>query len=240
MARLLVGLPALQGKIEKYKDRYDMVEIRPGDTSVPRPPTLRKWRRAVPPAFVFSVVLPRVVGELAGGAEADAALAEALQIAAALEARCVLLATPPEVRPTAANRRKIAALFERVPAEGVVRCWEPSGIWETEDVIATARTAGALPVLDAAREDLPPGPIVYTRLRALGKSAALGQGTVDKVADALRGRREAFVVVEGVGGARTRDALRAAVARTSTGPSESTVVRPMIMPATLKAEDEEQ
>jgi uncharacterized protein YecE (DUF72 family) len=139
MARLLVGLPALQGKIEKYKDRYDMVEIRPGDTSVPRPATLRKWRRSVPPAFVFSVVLPRAVGELATGEEADAALAEALEVAAALEARCVLLQTPPEVRPTATNRRKIAALFARIPAEGVVRCWEPSGMWEQDDVTAVAR-----------------------------------------------------------------------------------------------------
>jgi uncharacterized protein YecE (DUF72 family) len=239
MARLLVGLPGLQGNIQETKDRFDMVELRPVDTSVPRVATLRKWRKAVPPTFVFSVILPRVLGELASGEEADAALATSLEVAAALEARCILLHTPPSIRPTATNRRRIVALFERVPAEGVVRCWEPSGMWEHEDVIATARAAGALPVLDAARDPLPPGPIVYTRLRALGKSTALGEGTIDKIADALRDRREAFVIVEGPGAARVKKALLAAVARSRVRSSGPTIVRPSV-PPTLIAEDEEQ
>ena len=34
MARLLVGLPDLRGKIEKYKDRFDMVELRPVDSEL--------------------------------------------------------------------------------------------------------------------------------------------------------------------------------------------------------------
>lgn len=240
MARLLVGLPDLRGKIEKYKDRFDMVELRPVDTSVPRPPTLRRWRKAVPPTFVFSVVLPRAVGALGSGEEVDAALETALAAASALEARCILLQTPPEIRPTAANRRKLAALFARVPAEGVVRCWEPSGIWEQEDVIATARSAGVLPIFDATRDDLPPGPIVYTRLRALGATASLGEGALQRVAEALSGRREAFVVVEGRGGVRVRQALLAAVARGREQTGGTASVRPVMMPVTLKAEDEEQ
>jgi uncharacterized protein YecE (DUF72 family) len=239
MARLLVGLPGLQGNIQDYKERFDMVELRPVDTSLPRAAVLRKWRKAVPPTFVFSVVLPRVVGELASGEEAGAALSAALEAAAVLEARCVLLQTPPSIRPTSSNRKRIAALFAQVPAEGVVRCWEPSGIWEHEDVIATARAAGALPVFDAARDPLPSGPIVYTRLRALGKSTSLGEGTIDKIADALRDRREAFVTVEGPGAARVRQALLAAVARSRVRSSGPTIVRPSV-PPTLVAEDEEQ
>ncbi|EYF05283.1 DUF72 domain-containing protein [Chondromyces apiculatus] len=240
MARVLVGLPEFQGKIEKYKDRFDMVEIRPVDTSVPRPPTLRRWRKAVPPTFVFSVILPRVVGALAAGAELDTALASALGVAATLEARCIVLQTPPDVRPTAANRKKIADLFARIPPEGVVRAWEPSGIWEAEDVIATARAAGVLPIFDAARDDLPSGPIVYTRLRALGKSSSLSEASLQRVADALRGRREAFVIVEGRGGTRTRQALLTATARSRAELGDAGTVRPVIMPMTLKAEDEEQ
>ena len=240
MTRLLVGLPGLQGKIEKYKDRFDMIELRPLDTSLPRPATLRRWRKAVPPTFVFSVVLPRVVGALGGGEEASAALTAALATASTLEARCVLLQTPPEVRPTASNRKKILALFGRVPAEGVVRCWEASGVWEQEDVIATARSAGIIPVFDAAREDLPPGPIVYTRLRALGKSSSLGEAALQRIAEALRDRREAFVVVEGRGAVKVRQALIAAAARTRAQPGGGAAVRPVMMPATLKAEDEEQ
>src|SRR5262245_10565136 len=120
MARLLVGLPALVGDIEKYKERFDIVELRPIDASLPRIGTLRKWRKTVPPGFVFSLVLPRVVGELKPGEELDQALATSLEIADAVEARCVVLQTPASVRPTAANRKRLAQLFARLPKEGVV------------------------------------------------------------------------------------------------------------------------
>ncbi|MGK3993230.1 DUF72 domain-containing protein [Sorangium sp. So ce1024] len=242
MARLLVGLPSLKGDIQKYKDRFDLVELRPIDSSLPRVTTLRKWRKAVPPGFVFSVVLPRVVGELAAGSELDAALSTSLEVAAVLEARCLVLQTPASFRPTATNRKKLAALFERLPAEGVVRCWEPSGIWERDDIIATARAAKAIPVLDVARDAPPPGPIVYSRLRALGKSSSLGAAALERVADRLRGRREVFLVVEGDRAAQIRSQLATSLARE---PERSTasavVVRPaMPMASTLVAEDEEQ
>lgn len=239
MARLLVGLPALQGNLENYQSRFDMVEIRPIDTSVPRTGTLRKWRKSVPPGFVFSVILPRIVGELAPGAALDQALATSLEVAAAVEARCVILQTPATVRPTAANRKRIAALFARIPPEGTVRCWEPAGMWEREDVIATARSAGALPIFDAAREALAPGPIAYTRLRALGHSASLSAAVIERVADRLRKRREAFVIVEGQGeGQRVRAALVAELAKKRDRTAAPMVVRPAI--PTLIAEDEEQ
>jgi uncharacterized protein YecE (DUF72 family) len=239
MARLLVGLPAPQGDLAKYASRFDMVEVRPIDSPVPKPATLRRWRKSVPPSFVFSVVLPRVVGDLAPGPALDEALAASLEVAAALEARCIVLQTPPEVRPTQANKKRIAAIFARIPSEGQLRCWEPAGIWEREEVIAVAREMGVVPVLDAAREQLGAGNVAYTRLRALGKSAALGQTTIDRVADRLRRRREAYVVVEGPREAqRVKQALTAALAKKPARASGVTVVRPAI--STLVAEDEEQ
>jgi uncharacterized protein YecE (DUF72 family) len=240
MARLLVGLPALQGDLEKYKTRFDLLELRPVDTTVPRPATLRKWRKLVGPSFVFSVVLPKAVGELTPGAALDAALAESLEIAAAIEARCIVLQTPASVRPTATNRKRLAAVFEKIAPEGIVRCWEAQGMWEREDVLETARLIGALPVLDAARDALPTGPIAYTRLRALGKSAALGSATLDKVADRLRKRREAFVIVDGASGEamRVKTALNAALAQKGARSAGPLVVRPSA--PTLVAEDEEQ
>jgi uncharacterized protein YecE (DUF72 family) len=247
MARLLVGLPALQGDLEKYASRFEVVELRldgggagkpPG--AAPKPATLRKWRKAVPPSFVFSVVLPREVGALTPGPALDAALASSLEAAAALEARCVLLQTPPEVRPTAGNKRRLAALFERIPREGTIRCWEPLGLWEREEAIAAARTLGVVPVLDVAHEVPGPGPILYTRLRALGKSAALGAAAVERVAERLRKRREAFVIVEGPAGEaqRIKAALAAALAKKPSRALGITVVRPAT--STLVAEDEEQ
>src|SRR5690242_2478227 len=149
MARLLVGLPALTGAIEKYANRFDLVELRPGDQTIPKESTLRKWRKAVKPGFVFSVVLPRVVGEVQAGKELDHALKAALEVAAVVQARCIVLQTPPAVRPTSANKKRVAAVFERIAPEGVVRCWEPQGMWERDDVIATAKDIGVVPVFDA-------------------------------------------------------------------------------------------
>ncbi|UQA55911.1 DUF72 domain-containing protein [Polyangium aurulentum] len=243
MATLYVGLPVLQGDIKKYKERLDLVEIHPVDTSLPKTATLRAWRKAVPPGFVFSVVLPRVLGELGASKDADDALARSLEVAATLEARCIVLATSTEVRPTAANRKKVAALFAKIPPEGTVRCWEPRGMWEREDVIETARGAGVLPVLDAAREELPRGPLVYTRLRSLGAASGPSAAAVDRVAGGLRGRREAFVVVEGTRGAavRVKEGLVAALARQKELPETGALIRPaMPVMRPLVAEDEEQ
>jgi uncharacterized protein YecE (DUF72 family) len=243
MARLHVGLHALQGDIKKYKEQLDLVEIRPVDTSLPAAAGLRKWRKAVPPGFVFSVVLPRAVGELSAGKSLDDALASSLDVATALEARCVVLPTSTEIRPTAQNRKRIAALFARIPKEGTLRFWEPRGMWEREDVLDTARAADVLPIFDAAREEPPRGPVVYTRLRALGAQGSPSAAALDRVARRIAGRREVFVVVEGSrGGAlRVKSALVAALARQRDVPEAGPViapVTPVVRP--LVAEDEEQ
>src|SRR6267142_72248 len=68
MARPHVGLATLEGDLERYAEKYDLLELRPGDTAVPKPATLRAWRRKVPPSFVFSVVFPRSVCELKASA----------------------------------------------------------------------------------------------------------------------------------------------------------------------------
>lgn len=238
MARLLVGLAALTGDLRKIHERFDMVEVRQSDGEWPKDATLRRWRKSVTPGFVFAVVLPPAVASLAPGAEGEAALVEALHVAALLESRCILLQTPPDVRPTSTNKKRIAALFEKVPSEGTVRCWEASGVWEAEDVITTARAARVLPVLDAAQDSLPSGPIVYTRLRALGKAAASAR-TIERLAAGLRGRREAFVVVEDPKeAAAVRSALPPLVAKARAGGGGPILVRPTMTP--LVAEDEEQ
>jgi uncharacterized protein YecE (DUF72 family) len=240
MARLHIGLPSLQGDIQKYKDRFDLLELRPVDTVLPRLPTLRKWRKLVPPGFVFSVVLPRVVSELVPGPALDEALATSLEIAAVLEARCIVLATSASIRPTAANRKRIAQVFESIPEQGVVRCWEPAGIWEHDDVISFARSLGILPVLDAAREELAQGAVAYTRLRALGRGAAIGVTMIARVADRLRGRREVFVVVDSAGQARRiKHTLETEFAKGRSRSAPSAPARAPIASA-LVAEDEEQ
>ena len=69
-------------------------------------------------------------------------------------------------------------------------------------------------VVDAAREAAPKGPIAYFRLRGLGESTRLSPAAIDKVAEELHARREAYVVIESASPA-TR---RAGVAQKSRAP----------------------
>ena len=66
MSRVLIGLPRVVGKLEKYASKYDMVEVTPVDTPLPK--KLAQWRERVSPAFAFSVVLPKAVAALEPGA----------------------------------------------------------------------------------------------------------------------------------------------------------------------------
>lgn len=234
--RLFVGPATPKGDFAKIAGRFGLAEIRT-DGPIPRAATLRSWRKAVGPQFVFSVVLPRIVGELKSSAEADDALKGALEAARLLEARCLLLQTTAAVRPTKANRDRIARLVERLPKLATVVAWEAAGLWEAEEIRMTARLAQVLPVFDAAQEETVPGSSIYTRLRALGEASRLSDKALAHAAAQLRGRREAFVIVEnGSDAARVKTALERAIS--DEAPGGGVVVRPV--PGRLRAEDEEQ
>lgn len=196
MGRPRVGLPSFTGKIERYAARFDLAELRPVDASLPAASTLRAWRKAVPPGFVFSVVLPRVVGELRPSPALDDALAKSLEVARHVEARCIVLATPPAVTPTELNKKRLAALVAKLPHDAVTLVWQPSGVWESDAAAQIARTLGLVVSVDAVYDDPPEGPVAYVRLRGLGESTRLGAGSIARVAATLADRREAFVVVE--------------------------------------------
>src|SRR5258706_6743090 len=237
MARPHVGLASLEGDIERYAEKYDFLELRPGDASVPKPATLRSWRRKVPPSFVFSVVFPKVVSELKPSPALDAALEQALAVAREVEARCLLIATPPSITPTELNRKRLSALVERIPHDAVTLAWEPRGIWETEEAAEVARKLDIVLVVDPAREPAPKGAIAYFRLRGLGESTRLSPAVIDRGATELESRREAYVIIESSGPMAIAQELRKRAAR-RTGPvKQGVVLKPR---ATLHAEDEEQ
>lgn len=237
MTSVHVGLPSLRGPLAQYAESFDLLEVRPVDTPLPRATRLRSWRKEVPPSFVFSVILPAAVAHLKPSPEADAALAEALAAAETLEARCLVLVTPPAVTPTELNRTRLRALVAKLPRDAVTLGWEPRGIWDTAEAALWARDLDLHLVVDAARETAPRGALIYTRLRGIGVSDRLGEESVERVRRALRGRREAFVVVESSGPKRIAQALRKPLGGVSRPPSVGVGLRP---PITLSAEDEEQ
>lgn len=238
MARPHVGLPLLEGSLERYAEKFDLVELRPGDSVLPKSSTLRSWRRKVPPSFVFSVVFPKVVGELKPSADLDAALETSLAAARDVEARCLVLATPPSLTPTDLNRKRLKALVERIPHDAVTLAWEPRGLWEPEEAAALAADLDIVLVADPVREPAPKGPIAYFRLRGLGESTRLSPSAVDRVAAELHARREAYVVIETGSPATVAQSLRKKVGRrAASGRGTGVVLKPR---ATFQAEDEEQ
>jgi hypothetical protein len=95
-------------------------------------------------------------------------------------------------------------------------------------------------VLDVASEAPPSGSIIYTRLRALGKTAAMSAAMMERIGDRLHNRREVYVIVERATEAvRIRTALTEALARKPVKRVAPVVIRPASAPQ-LVAEDEEQ
>jgi hypothetical protein len=86
--------------------------------------------------------------------------------------------------------------------------WEPRGVWTDEDAEATASDLGVVLVRDLAEYEPPPGPIVYTRLLALGRNSRIGAGTIERVAERIEGAEEAFVIAEGLGAVGLAKQLR--------------------------------
>src|SRR5437763_16972693 len=103
-ARVHVGAKELKGDLGAYAKRFDLLELRgldaPSLRLAPTAATLRRWRRAVPPAFEFSVVAGPNLARLKPGAEPDTELAWMLEAAKLLEARVLVVATPSDVTPS--------------------------------------------------------------------------------------------------------------------------------------------
>jgi uncharacterized protein YecE (DUF72 family) len=238
MTTVHVGLPTHQGSVARLAQFFDLLEVRPVDTPLPKAPKLRQWRKEVPPAFVFSVIVPNALAELKTLSEAETAalLKPLIDAASALEARCMVLTTPVSVTPTALHKKRLAALIERLPRDVITLAWEPRGVWQSEEAAAWARDLGVQLVVDASQEEPGKGAVLYTRLRGIGVNARLGPGSIEKVRRAMAGRREVFVVVETAGPKQISAALKQPLGEGTRAVSPG-VVRPQVR---LSAEDEEQ
>jgi len=236
MQRVCIGTRTLQGALERYAKKFNLLEVRTEPEVPLASRTLRRWRKSVPPSFVFSVVLPNVVTELRPSAAADRALQQTLEIATILESPVMLISHPVSVTPTAANRKRLEELVQRIPHDVVRLAWEPPGLWEEEEARNVASRLGLVLVRDAAREPLAPGSVAYTRLRGLGDSRRLSQTRIDKTIERLQAFREAFVIVETDSPLAVAKAIHASEGRGA----EPRISRTRHVEYALHAEDEEQ
>ncbi len=230
--RVHIGSNELRGEIAAYAKRFDLFEVRGLDAASlalsPSASTLRRWRKAVPPHFTFAIVAGPNVGKLKTSEAFEAELAWMLSTANALEARVLVIPTPPDVTPSKLWRDRFAALLERLPRDATTIVWEPSGLWEHEDAAVQAKAWGVVLSVDPSRDVVPVGPTAFARLRALGGTRSYSVAALEKIAGALADRADAYVVIETSSALREAKALRrlvrAASARASGGLSR--LIRP--------------
>jgi uncharacterized protein YecE (DUF72 family) len=202
--RFYIGAKDLRGDIASYAKRFDLLEVASGApgqgaaarASVPSLPTLKRWRKAAPPHFAFTVVAgPALAGMRPGDAlDEGRSLAEAA--ADILQARSILLPTPAEVTPSAVWRDRLARVVGAFRRDVTNLVWEPRGVWEIEDAAVLAKKLGIVLAVDAARDPVPVGPVAYARLRALGETRSFGASALERVIQAIGARRDAFVILE--------------------------------------------
>jgi len=203
--QIFVGRHNLEGDIARYASRFDLLEVRADATNLPRGARLADWKKRVPAAFAFSVVLPRKLGQFESSAFD---LGRTLEIADALSAKWLLLQTPSSVGPSARMRERLAKLFEAVKHDDRRVAWESRGVWEDEQIEEFAAEHAVTVVRDVTRAEPPPGDCVYTRLLALGDGVQLRSSAATHVAEAIADREEAYVVIEGHGAENAAKLLR--------------------------------
>ena len=235
--RFHIGAKDLRGGLAAYAKRFDFLEVtvlpagargateapvkaKDASTTVksePTLPTLRRWRKEVPPHFDFCVVAGPNLSKLKPGEAFERELTVARAAIDALQARCFLLRTPPEVTPGPVWRERMGKLLERLPRDATHIVWEPSGVWETDEAALTAKRWNVVLVVDAARDHVPPGGVAYTRLRALGETRSFGPAAIERIVDAIGARRDAYVVLETASALAECKRLRQASQSVTTG-----------------------
>jgi uncharacterized protein YecE (DUF72 family) len=188
---------------EKYtaKLRFAELALR---APLPRAPTLKRMRYALPEGFVLALRAPKsTLSSARGPLRFDAALEENLQwlLAAreALNAKLVVLPTPADFTPGQRDRDLLAAFAERLPrAPDRHWVWAPSGPWEIEEAERVAAALGLVLAFDPLQQPLPMGDVVYAQLRAIGARQSFSESLIEEVAalvstDTLR---EAYVSVD--------------------------------------------
>ncbi|HVZ33315.1 MAG TPA: DUF72 domain-containing protein [Polyangiaceae bacterium] len=218
MSAVFVGETHLPRDLRRYARQYSFLELDCEPGNIPGKARLQACADVAPEGFVFSLVVPSLVAALSTGDDAARAWKAAQQAARILSSGWWVVRTPAEIRPTRRAREELGGLFKRLQEDGRRVAWEPGGLWEANAAGDTADGFGVHLVQDVAREEPRPGPVLYTRLLALGRGVRVGLSLADRVAERALAFEQAFIAVEGKGAQEIQKALAAAGELTS-GPA---------------------
>jgi len=197
---LAVGTTTLLGSIEKYP--LDLLEVQVTPL-MPRASVLSRYR-AARPELALCLRL-QADGSTALASSPD--LARAKEAASPLAPLAIVLSTGPRFAPTEARRRDLALAVGSLAKVARFVAWEPRGVWQASEAEAWAEEVGAILARDLTLEEAPRGAICYARVRQLGMQSRITQGVVERLAERLADKEEAYVVVEGDGARNLRGRL---------------------------------
>jgi hypothetical protein len=216
--QLHVGLTNIAGGIERYAERFDLLELRIDPEKLPSNPALKKMRSRAP-KLITSFFLPaRAVSSVLTTPDAIQPIIAAADL---LGSSWVVLQTGTELGPSQRTKDRLAALSERLLASSRKVAWEPHGIWDDEASEEFAKGLGISLVQDlsVARGSGPE--VIYTRLRSLGPGAQLRSSALEHLAIEIGDSEEVFVVIEGRPSQRARSRIQRVVAGTIASFEES-------------------
>lgn len=193
-----VGCIQTQLGSPQYWSDFGFFELRSDVLATVKTTTLERSRADAPDQAEFVVsVAPGVVSSGFVGERAEQAWATTLGWVNAVGAETVLLRTPPEFRPTRANRDALSR-FVAARIESVGRiAWQAEGLWESQpdDVHGVCADTGLVPVADPLGlddlDDLPRGDTIYWRLMGRrGLRSGFSDYELDQLMDLLLTRRD--------------------------------------------------
>ncbi len=185
------------GKLARYAQSFNLLELRADVGTLPRPPRLREWKASVPEDFVFSVMSPKALMNLEPGEAYEKALGYTQRAVASVEAEWFVLQSGPGVTPSARGRERLLGLISEVKSWGVRVAWEPRGPWSPQQAQDWCAEHELTLVTDLSIEAATSGAVIYTRVRAIGAGGRITSGAADRIGERLADAEEAFVVVEG-------------------------------------------
>ncbi|MEM9490777.1 MAG: DUF72 domain-containing protein [Myxococcota bacterium] len=217
----------------RYFQRLQYLELEGLMYRIPKAKVLRRWPDETGPRGRFGLVASQVIthkpgrgGYRRGGDGLDAsalaqagwfrdtevvhrAVAEFAHAASLVPTDVVIFRSPPDFSPSAGNRDRLRAFFaESAPAEafpGMVRVWEPHGLWEPQ---VAAKLAGEMGVIygcdPTANDPLGVGPEffaalphtdAYFRLTGLGRARQrYDEYALDELLGIVEGYERAWLV----------------------------------------------
>lgn len=196
---VVIGRTISRGDLSRaVKKPFQLLELTARVGALPKAARLRQLSSDAPEGFVFSVVVdPACFGE---GELQQRAIDYAAGVAAALDARFLVLRSPSSFRPGPVNEKKLLELVERLRKHPFDIAWEPSGLWQPSQTRGVAERAGILRV--QRLEQFEPEPRVYLRLVQIGVGRSRLNSQLDELAASLAACEQGYVVVEGPGEGR--------------------------------------